>query len=82
MSDSRARAIDRTLSDILEDISEIRKAALARVWKGHEHPDYGSALKACELEAKLRGFLRERADDANSLADQVWPRMAAANRSA
>ena len=54
---SRARAIERSLPDILEDIGRIREEAMGRTWKGNPHPDYGSALKACELEARLLGLL-------------------------
>jgi hypothetical protein len=58
-----ARAIDRNLDDCLEDILAIGERALSRVWKGQPHPDYLSALKSRELEAKLRGWLRDGGDD-------------------
>ncbi len=64
---SRARAIERSLPDLLADIGDIREQAMTRTWKGNPHPDYGSALKACELEAKLLGLLKP--DAAGSLKD-------------
>ena len=41
----------------------IGQMALARMWKGAPHPDYGAAGKSVELAARLLGVLeRERLD--------------------
>jgi hypothetical protein len=66
---TRARAIDRKLDDLLEDVARIREMALDRVWKGNPHPDFLSALKAVEIEARLLGLLRTEKPDAKDLSD-------------